>query len=952
MGNTCRFLKGLIASFFCANPWVAMAQDPTLTKHQVNGYEVYIINTHIGNSVSLTVNVQTGAKHDEPKALAGRAHLWEHWIHGGSKKYPGHTTHFSNMGTIGGRYNAYTAEGKTFYHWTGHRDGYDEAADYLGAMLTSPEWNFETFQSELATVKNEAGQYQTRDDYALGDSMDIHLTPQNHPFQMFHVGTQKQLDEMNPLSLKALFYSNYRPGSMQIIVAANLDLQDDGRPGVTKNDLLRTVRANFPKFSVPADPDLHALLTPPSKTIVFPSIIGKPGALNYLELGSPTENRSLELVFESVPGLDYANTETLLDYINLPSQGSLSFQLREKKWINSFGASRKRLNNLELVNVYFDLTEEGALHRHEVVSAFLNCIQDIKTRGLRADILKQLVQRNIFSYQDLTREPYDAAERLANFLDYRELSPQLAFRHQDLYQRATVEGAQQVARQAFDVNRMQVGYLGNDVQSSTMEPTFNRPMRLVTDKRILRAWQASLRDGGTFGQMYDVKISDIDVKFSLEPIKADKQPARLLDTGLAGVRAALQENHSAPIGAMSLEFQLPHASLSEFTAFQLVVAAFSLRYKTEEFYFNSLKTPFFQHGSPVNHLFQASGNAGAVPEIIAWGLEAFSKFVPTIQELAIAREKTIDGILRGKDAMSAMVARSALLPLIKGPQFFSDHEVLDELKTIDLSSLAERTRLRLNTADIEIIAAGDFQESDVKQVIALTSKIVSSRLTEEQKRVRSKPFPNQRASVAFWTQLAENKEETQYGWARAYAGPPVYSREHAAYAILDEVLSQAIFAHNRIEQKLGYVHRSFYSPTHQGLRPVLFGQTDGIENLGRMESGWEYVLAKVFDGTLSEDNFEGVRQALIRDATTLPFHPRDDLQRMMRSLNYTPNPNASREWIAHLRDVTPEEIYAVGRRVFQGQPTLDVFASRTKPAYQACEQAFETAGDVRGALLK
>src|SRR5262245_34517076 len=109
-----------------------------IKKTRINGYDVYFLNTHVGNGVALTSNVKVGSWHEDPVTEAGRAHLAEHIMHGGNHKHPGHTTFFKAMNGVGGDYNAYTADDHTFYHWWGHPEGLEEAADLIGAMLSRP----------------------------------------------------------------------------------------------------------------------------------------------------------------------------------------------------------------------------------------------------------------------------------------------------------------------------------------------------------------------------------------------------------------------------------------------------------------------------------------------------------------------------------------------------------------------------------------------------------------------------------------------------------------------------------------------------------------------------------------------------------------------------------------------------------------------------------------------
>jgi len=113
---------------------MAHAAPITVKKTQVNGLDVYLINMRRGNGEALTVNVQAGSNHDEPVRHAGLAHYWEHVIHGGSQKYPGHKTFFAEIRRTGAQYNAYTSGTRIYYHPYYLVDARSEVESMLGAM--------------------------------------------------------------------------------------------------------------------------------------------------------------------------------------------------------------------------------------------------------------------------------------------------------------------------------------------------------------------------------------------------------------------------------------------------------------------------------------------------------------------------------------------------------------------------------------------------------------------------------------------------------------------------------------------------------------------------------------------------------------------------------------------------------------------------------------------------
>jgi hypothetical protein len=104
--------------FVLGGPSSVFAQSdsdrPTVTERYVDGYRVLFVNRHKGNGLHMGVHVPTGSYHDHPVVHAGLAHLWEHVIHRGNKKFPVGMEIMQKVSLrAGGFVNAYTAADRT-----------------------------------------------------------------------------------------------------------------------------------------------------------------------------------------------------------------------------------------------------------------------------------------------------------------------------------------------------------------------------------------------------------------------------------------------------------------------------------------------------------------------------------------------------------------------------------------------------------------------------------------------------------------------------------------------------------------------------------------------------------------------------------------------------------------------------------------------------------------------
>ena len=445
----------------------------------INGFDVYVINTHVGNKMAMTVNVEAGSAHDDPIQHAGRAHFFEHIIHGGSQKYSGHGTFLKEITKAGGRYNAYTAADQTFYHWSGHPNGFFEVVELMGAMHSAPDWDSTVFEMERSTVKAEAINKKSVDSTILSDGMAYHLMSAGHPMRKFSLGTTKQLDEMTIQDLQKLFYSNYVPGSMQLIVAGNFDSGNgSGQDIISKRRVLNALKRYF----VPAHPNGQALEIR-AKDKVIPSVIKGTSGRRSVAFGTKSDSRTLRLQFEHQEETNYAAKLLLYDYLNLDNEGSMIDQFLNKGWILSCGIGASDVNNLNTTLVQIELTEEGAKHRDEVIADFFSVIHNVVTASFPKNVLNFLQTKNIAGSMKSARDAETAATYLGSVITAKQPALE-AFKFQEFYSSVTADQIRESAQRIFDPDQMLIGYMGPDIDTAQLDELFDRPfMKRVKGRR-------------------------------------------------------------------------------------------------------------------------------------------------------------------------------------------------------------------------------------------------------------------------------------------------------------------------------------------------------------------------------------------------------------------------------------------------------------------------------------
>jgi len=937
------FLGLLVSSFFYL---CAYAAGPSVHAYKVNGLDVYLINTHVGNGVALMVNIQEGSWHDEPTKHAGRSHLFEHVIHSGSLKYPGREAFDAQIKKIGGSYNAYTSHNRVFFHAYIHPEAFAEAASVLGAAISAPEWNQDSFHSEKQNVKNEAKEYQDTDTRALEGAIFLNLLKKGHPLGMYHLGTQAQLDAMTMDDLKDLYYSNYRPGSEQIIVAGNFDKLSDGTVPLNTDEVLKQIEANFYPADVSKDPHGFKSISPALKQKQFPPIVS---SKSYLELGTSGDQRILQAFFELNHELELRKPEVvelLLDYLNLPNKGSFTDLILKKGWITDGGFSSLQVNNLAIAQAVFKLTDLGAEHRAEILPMFFSYLHDLKKNGLSAEIIQYLKNRNVISHSQSVANAESAAETFANHLDHPIPIDEI-FAFEGRYGAVTGDEVIGAIDLIFPIRKMIGGYIGPEVESKTKDTVFERP--IIFPKTDIPSLERAYQKGGLTKSNASIRLAKLPLKMSSQPKALPEQSVRRVESQRPGTKIYLDEKHQYPTGALIVELSLASFSPKTEVAFGLFLATCAERFKSEVDYLSSLGIEVDLSSNHNKIFISVQGNSTASLDVAKWVLDRLFDFEPTSQEVELIREELKDTIRDHYDDFTAEIAQAAAESLLNRYDL-DDAEVSKALKQVSYRDVQRLVRHKLKRANIRAVFSGDYSEGEVNGLMNYFGEKFPKKLTEKQEATLAQseyPISNK---VTFWKKLLGTKSKKALGIVRVFNGPETFTREHAALSVLQLALSDAIFSLNRTQKGLGYVHSADYSTSKAGITISLFGQTEGKKKFKEILVGWDEVIKKINDGTLSHDSFASERIGLLRTKSLIPTEQMSIVESILNGDEFSGDPKAYSKMLELIRSVTPQEIYDVGRKYLSSETYLDVVASKDKPKFLECARLLTSPKRARKAV--
>lgn len=925
MRNSLKFLVFSIFGFLLVNS--AAVAAPTVSEFRVNGYRVLLLNQHAGNLIQIGVHVPTGSLNDDPLFHAGRAHLWEHVIHRGTDKFPNGRAALKVIESrLGGNRNAYTADTRTFYYMYGHPDAAEEIVTYLGAQMSGPSWNEEAFSAERKVVMNEAKEYQDRDHYALRDGMFLELLDHGHPLKAYHVGTQDQLSAMTMGDLQDLYFSNYRPEFITVLVAGNFDSSLD------KKKVMKLVETHFvPPVdfrSAPHRPDLYKASPNQILPLISPQKIAR-----IVEFGTSSNQRTLSLAFWSPnPGIQkttYA-AEIVSRYFDLDAPGSLADSLRRKGLVTSVDVNFEFVNNLMLTNVDFQLTKEGAVNRYAIPEHIFRALNQLAEKGIEESLLAQIKRQIIAEYQRWSRSPIDSMAVLVGELNR---NPDVAtfFDFDKKFGPITASDIQEVASSFFPLDRMLVGYMGPEIVSPIQSQVFVRPMVKIEEREIFEKWSSAFRTGFLPGEELLPILKGVPLQKSQglqirEKKNGIHSESRLLTSTSNGLTVSMSTGQNPHDPSVALSLRLPLESNRGAIARVLYASSFSKHFQSEIKFLTAagILENFSISSSEiqivVNHLGAESMNG------ILFLLDSYLTYEPSSEELQNSLLEFQAQNANRKQGFSATLANSEAMRVLNRTS--RDSDLLEKVGAhLSAEEVKKTVSLSLKRADITLALVGEISQNEKSWIeTALRERIPQSLTKTQRDRYAGRFYPIS-GNHKYWFALPPGKAAEAIGIVKIFSGVKIGSRDHAALLIFMKALGDEIFLVNRSRKGLGYIHGATIIYTQDEAHLALYGQTEGIEKWEEIALGWNEVTS---DLLLKKANFKDEILGLQRNLELLPVTPAAEAMDVLSELDRYGQLGGRAQVSRFMDTLQPDEIKAVAKRVVLENFSLEVLGSNSK----------------------
>lgn len=199
---------------------------PLKHKTLANGLKVIACEKNTNSMAEIQIWYRVGSK-DEWDGVRGMAHMFEHMMFRGSKKFNGEgDVYIKLIKKIGGSCNAYTTFDRTVYHEEVPAAFVDKAlemeADRMENLLLSQtilDTEREVVGEELRLGENNWYRRMMSDRYK-------HLYPKHHPYQVDVIGYLNEITAFTTKQCQDFYDKFYSPNNAFVIVTGNVKAED------------------------------------------------------------------------------------------------------------------------------------------------------------------------------------------------------------------------------------------------------------------------------------------------------------------------------------------------------------------------------------------------------------------------------------------------------------------------------------------------------------------------------------------------------------------------------------------------------------------------------------------------------------------------------------------------------------------------------------------------------
>jgi zinc protease len=198
---------------------------PIHSKILSNGLKIIVCEKSTNAMAEIQVWYRVGSK-DEWDGVRGMAHLFEHMMFRGSKKFTGDNKPFKLVDKLGGSMNAYTTYDRTVYHEEVPAKHIESAIEMEADRMENLILDQHILDTEREVVGEELRLSMNNWYNRLAAERYKFMYPAKHPYQIDVIGKLEEITAFSTTQCRDFYNKFYSPNNAYVIVTGNVKAED------------------------------------------------------------------------------------------------------------------------------------------------------------------------------------------------------------------------------------------------------------------------------------------------------------------------------------------------------------------------------------------------------------------------------------------------------------------------------------------------------------------------------------------------------------------------------------------------------------------------------------------------------------------------------------------------------------------------------------------------------
>jgi zinc protease len=361
-----RFLIGaLVLGSYLAK---ADSEYPMKSTTLSNGLKVIVCEKTTNPMVEVEIWYRVGSK-DEWDGVRGMAHMFEHMMFRGSKKFAGDgDIYIKLIDQMGGNVNAYTTFDRTVYHEEVQAKDLEKVLDMEADRMANLILDQKVLDTEREVVGEELRLGQNNWYQRLAEDRYKKLYPKGHPYQVDVIGYLPEIVSFTTKQCQDFYDKFYSPNNAFIVVTGNVKAETVFDH--TKK-YFEPIKKQLPLNAKKQEPDLFShVIETEEMNIDFPVQI-----YSYI-VPAPAFGHKDYYAFNLLTELLFSNSNSILNN-SVVNTGNMAYQI-----VSNVDPSRMYNNYAN-----FDVIMQAGIGNAKVKKVISKEINDIINEGLEQELI-------------------------------------------------------------------------------------------------------------------------------------------------------------------------------------------------------------------------------------------------------------------------------------------------------------------------------------------------------------------------------------------------------------------------------------------------------------------------------------------------------------------------------------------------------------------------------------